>query len=105
MLQQHILMLELGKMKLFVLFKYFFFLFFLRTHPAVRYSKKLAFNKKGKYEEMANRIRAKSKLEKLQLEISQIAKKTGIAVENKVTIIQPKKFFVCRFEKFLFLYL
>ncbi len=46
---------------------------------------------------MANRQRAKAKLEKLQQEISQIAKKTGIAVENKATIIQPKKFFVRKF--------
>ncbi|CAF0824165.1 unnamed protein product [Rotaria sordida] len=63
------------------------------THPAVRNRRQLVFNKKGKYEEIANRQRAKAKLEKLQQEISQIAKKTGIAVENKVTIIQPKKFF------------
>ena len=59
----------------------------------MRNSRQLVFNKKGKYEEMANRQRAKAKLEKLQQEISQIAKKTGIAVENKATIIQPKKFF------------
>ena len=62
----------------------------------MRNSRKLEFNKKGKYEEVANRQRARAKLDKLQLEIAQIAKKTGIAVENKVTIIQPKKFFVCR---------
>lgn len=43
---------------------------------------------------MANKQRAKEKLERLQQEIAQIAKKTGIAVDNKVTIIQPKKFFV-----------
>ena len=68
-----------------------------RTHPAVRNPRQFVFNKKGKYEEIANRQRAKAKLEKLQQEISQIAKKTGIAVDNKVTIIQPKKFFVCEF--------
>jgi len=53
----------------------------------------LTFNEKGKYVEKANRERAKAKLEKLQEEISRIAKATGIAVENKVAIIQPKKFF------------
>ncbi|CAF4180883.1 unnamed protein product, partial [Rotaria magnacalcarata] len=63
------------------------------THAASRNSRPLVFNKKGKYEEIANRQRAKAKLERLQQEISQIAKRTGIAVENQVTIIQPKKFF------------
>ena len=48
---------------------------------------------------MANRQRAKEKLEKLQQEISQIAKRTGIAVDNKLTIIQPKKFFVSFFVR------
>lgn len=63
------------------------------NQPAVRKSRQLVFHKKGKFEEMANRQRAKEKLEKLQQEIAQIAKRTGIAVDNKVTIIQPKKFF------------
>ena len=67
----------------------------------MRNSRKLEFNKKGKYEEVANRQRARAKLDKLQLEIAQIAKKTGIAVENKVTIIQPKKFFVRRSDCFI----
>jgi hypothetical protein len=68
---------------------------YCRTQPATRNSRRLEFNKKGKYEEIANRQRAKAKLESLQREISQIAKRTGIAVGDKVTIIQPKKFFVC----------
>jgi hypothetical protein len=45
---------------------------------------------------MANRKRAKDKLEKLLTDIREKSKTTGIAVENKVTIIQPKKFFVCK---------
>ena len=64
------------------------------THPAVRNRRQFSFNEKGKYVEKANRERAKAKLEKLQAEISRIAKNTGIAVENKAGIIQPKKFFV-----------
>ena len=73
-----------------------------RNQPAVRKSRQLVFHKKGKFEEMANRQRAKEKLEKLQQEIAQIAKRTGIAVDNKVTIIQPKKFFVSFFQNFSF---
>jgi U4/U6 small nuclear ribonucleoprotein PRP3 len=73
----------------------FFFCFFVfRTHPAVRNRRQFSFNDKGKYVEKANRERARAKLEKLQAEISRIAKNTGIAVENKAAIIQPKKFFV-----------
>jgi Skp family chaperone for outer membrane proteins len=89
-------MLELGKeyLKFFFIFNNCFF-FFFRTHPAVRNRRQFTFNEKGKYVEKANRERAKAKLEKLQEEISRIAKTTGIAVENKAAIIQPKKFFVC----------
>ena len=47
---------------------------------------------------MANRSRAKQKLEKLLADIREKSKTTGIAVENKATIIQPKKFFVCKFK-------
>ncbi|CAF1057656.1 unnamed protein product [Didymodactylos carnosus] len=65
----------------------------LGMRPTLRNRRQLSFNARGKYEEIANRMRAKSKLEKLQQEISQIAKKTGIAMENKITVIQPKKFF------------
>lgn len=43
---------------------------------------------------MANLQRTKAKLERLQQEISQTTKRTGIAIDNKVTIIQPKKFYV-----------
>ena len=68
------------------------------THPAVRNRRQFTFNEKGKYIDKANRERAKAKLEKLQAEISRIAKTTGIAVENKAAIIQPKKFFVCTFS-------
>jgi hypothetical protein len=42
-------------------------------------------------------------LEKLQAEISRIAKNTGIAVENKAAIIQPKKFFVRKIFNFFLL--
>ncbi len=72
-------------------------MFFFSTHPAVRNRRQFTFNEKGKYVEKANRERAKAKLEKLQEEISRIAQTTGIARENKATIIQPKKFFVCSY--------
>lgn len=92
------LMLELGRKYFhFYSFKILFFLF-ARTHPATRNRRQFTFNEKGKYVEKANRDRAKAKLEKLQEEISRIAKTTGIAVENKAAIIQPKKFFVCKFN-------
>ena len=100
-------MLVLGK-KRKSLHRLFFDDSIFSTHPAVRNHRQFTFNEKGKYIDKANRERAKAKLEKLQAEISRIAKTTGIAVENKAAIIQPKKFFVCtlffiyRFDKLFF---
>ena len=103
----HFSMLVLGK-KRKSLHRLFFDDSIFSTHPAVRNHRQFTFNEKGKYIDKANRERAKAKLEKLQAEISRIAKTTGIAVENKAAIIQPKKFFVCtlffiyRFDKLFF---
>ncbi|CAF0894597.1 unnamed protein product [Adineta steineri] len=65
----------------------------LAVRPATRNRRDFKFNVKGKYEELANRQRARAKLEKLQESINQSSKRAGLAVGNKVTIIQPKKFF------------
>jgi hypothetical protein len=92
-------MLELGNKKIKNYSIFCFILF--RTHPAVRNRRHFSFNEKGKHIEQANRERAKAKLEKLQAEISRIAKTTGIAIDNQAAIIQPKKFFVCRFFSFV----
>ncbi|XP_054750918.1 U4/U6 small nuclear ribonucleoprotein Prp3-like [Lytechinus pictus] len=64
-----------------------------RVAPAVgRASRKtFKFHEKGKFEQVAQRIRAKSQLEKLQNEISQAAKKTGITSATKLALITPKR--------------
>ncbi|CAG5114924.1 unnamed protein product [Candidula unifasciata] len=49
------------------------------------------FHEKGKFEQQATRLRAKAQLERLQAEISQAAKKTGIASAAKIATIAPKK--------------
>ncbi|XP_059166868.1 U4/U6 small nuclear ribonucleoprotein Prp3-like [Physella acuta] len=49
------------------------------------------FHEKGKFEQQASRLRAKAQLERLQAEISQAAKKTGIASAAKIATIAPKK--------------
>ncbi|XP_071490172.1 U4/U6 small nuclear ribonucleoprotein Prp3-like [Diadema antillarum] len=49
------------------------------------------FHDKGKFEQIAQRIRAKSQLERLQNEIAQAAKKTGITSATKLALIQPKR--------------
>jgi len=51
----------------------------------------LAFNEKGKYEDLANKLRTKAKLAILQKEIANISKKTGISNESKFALIQPKR--------------
>jgi U4/U6 small nuclear ribonucleoprotein PRP3 len=62
----------------------------LKIKPAIRNKRKLAFNDKGKYQDIANKLRAKAKLHILQQEIAEISKKTGISSESRLALIQPK---------------
>ncbi|XP_053685194.1 U4/U6 small nuclear ribonucleoprotein Prp3 [Sabethes cyaneus] len=58
--------------------------------PAVRNKRALRFHEPGKFQQLAERLRMKSQLEKLQNEISQIARKTGISSATKLALIAPK---------------
>lgn len=58
--------------------------------PAVRGKRSLKFHEPGKFQQLAERIRMKAQLEKLQNEISQIARKTGISSATKLALIAPK---------------
>ena len=55
-----------------------------RVQPAVRSRREFKFVDKGKYEDLANKQRAKEKLKKLQDQIAQTAKNAGITVGNNV---------------------
>ncbi|PVD36301.1 hypothetical protein C0Q70_03279 [Pomacea canaliculata] len=55
----------------------------------VRQRRGFKFHEKGKFEQLAQRLRAK--LERLQAEIAQTAKRTGIASAAKLATIAPKK--------------
>lgn len=57
---------------------------------AVRTKRALRFHEPGKFQQMAERMRMKAQLEKLQNEISQIARKTGISSATKLALIAPK---------------
>lgn len=57
---------------------------------AVRGKRALKFHEPGKFVQIAERIRVKAQLEKLQNEISQIARKTGISSATKLALIAPK---------------
>ncbi|KAL7977934.1 hypothetical protein Chor_004921 [Crotalus horridus] len=59
--------------------------------PAQRAKRTFRFHDKGKFEKIAQRLRTKAQLEKLQAEISQAAKKTGIHTSTKLALITPKK--------------
>ncbi|XP_029436864.1 U4/U6 small nuclear ribonucleoprotein Prp3 isoform X1 [Rhinatrema bivittatum] len=59
--------------------------------PAQRQKRTFKFHDKGKFEKIAQRLRTKAQLEKLQAEISQAAKKTGIHASTKLALITPKK--------------
>ena len=58
---------------------------------AQRTKRSFKFHDQGKFEHMASRLRTKAQLDKLQNEIAQAAKKTGIASAAKLATILPKK--------------
>ncbi|KAL0852721.1 hypothetical protein ABMA27_012551 [Loxostege sticticalis] len=57
------------------------------TKPAVRAKRALRFHEPGKFRQLAERLRMKAQLEKLQSEISQIARKTGISSATKLALL------------------
>lgn len=62
-----------------------------RMKAAERNKRKLVFNERGKFEDIANKLRTKAKLTLLQQEIASISRRTGISSESKLALIQPKK--------------
>lgn len=60
------------------------------SKSAVRNKRALKFHEPGKFQQLAAKIRTKAQLEKLQIEISQIARKTGISSATKLALIAPK---------------
>ncbi|KAK9508483.1 hypothetical protein O3M35_006030 [Rhynocoris fuscipes] len=62
----------------------------IAVKPNVRSRKSLKFHEPGKFQQMADRMRMKAQLKKLQGEISQIAKRTGITSATKLAQIAPK---------------
>lgn len=63
----------------------------IAVKPAVRTKRSLRFHEPGKFQQMAEKMRMKAQLEKLQNEISQIARKTGISSATKLALIAPKQ--------------
>lgn len=63
----------------------------VNAKAAVRTKRGFRFHEKGKFEQIAQRLRTKAQLEKLQTEIAQAAKKTGISSATKLALITPKK--------------
>lgn len=59
--------------------------------PAQRNKRGFKFHEKGKFQQIAQRIRAKTQLDKLQREIAAAAKKTGISSATKLALITPKE--------------
>uniref|UniRef100_A0A3Q2ZDV0 U4/U6 small nuclear ribonucleoprotein Prp3 n=1 Tax=Kryptolebias marmoratus TaxID=37003 RepID=A0A3Q2ZDV0_KRYMA len=59
--------------------------------PAQRTRRSFRFHDPGRFEKIAQRVRTKAQLERLQNEIAQAAKKTGIQASTKLALIAPKK--------------
>lgn len=62
----------------------------ISSKTAARPRKELRFHEPGKFVIQGERLRMKAQLEKLQNEISQIARKTGISSATKLALIAPK---------------
>lgn len=62
----------------------------IMVKPAIRTKRSLRFHEPGKFMQIGERMRMKAQLEKLQNEISQIARKTGISSATKLALIAPK---------------
>uniref|UniRef100_A0A914VA59 Pre-mRNA-splicing factor 3 domain-containing protein n=1 Tax=Plectus sambesii TaxID=2011161 RepID=A0A914VA59_9BILA len=62
----------------------------LSQRGAMRQRRQFKFHERGEFEQLANKQRAKAKLEKLQAEISQAAKNTGISSAVKLAMVAPK---------------
>ncbi|GBP64164.1 hypothetical protein EVAR_35553_1 [Eumeta japonica] len=60
------------------------------TKAPMRAKRALRFHEPGKFRQMAERLRMKAQLEKLQNEISQIARKTGISSATKLALLAPE---------------
>lgn len=58
---------------------------------AQRNKRGFKFHDKGKFQQLAQRIRAKAQLDKLQKEIAAAAKKTGISSATKLALITPRE--------------
>lgn len=63
----------------------------IAAKPSLRLKRSLRFHEPGKFQQMAEKMRMKAQLEKLQNEISQIARKTGISSATKLALIAPKQ--------------
>ncbi|MCL4123273.1 UNVERIFIED_CONTAM: hypothetical protein GTU68_017263 [Idotea baltica] len=59
--------------------------------PFLKPKKAFKFHEQGKYIQLAQRERAKSRLEKLQEQISQVAKKTGISSAAKLAQLEQRE--------------
>ncbi|KAK8729549.1 hypothetical protein OTU49_008539 [Cherax quadricarinatus] len=61
------------------------------VRPSIRIKRPFRFHDQGKFIQLAQRERAKARLEKLQNEISQVAKKTGISSAAKLAQLEQRE--------------
>eukprot|EP01134_Creolimax_fragrantissima_P007365 CFRG7365T1 len=62
----------------------------MSVRNSTRVKRPLKLNEPGKFERKANNIRAKAMIEKLEKEIGEAAKKTGISSSTKLALLTPK---------------
>ena len=62
----------------------------VNVKAAVRTKRSFHFHEQGKFQQVASRMRMKAQLDKLQSEISQIARKTGINSVTALALVAPR---------------
>uniref|UniRef100_A0A8D8M182 U4/U6 small nuclear ribonucleoprotein Prp3 n=1 Tax=Cacopsylla melanoneura TaxID=428564 RepID=A0A8D8M182_9HEMI len=62
----------------------------ISAKPSVRNKRALKFHEPGKFQQLAEQLRVKAQLAKLQADISKNARKTGISSATKLALIAPR---------------
>jgi len=67
------------------------------TAPATRGRRNFTFHRPGKFQQLGQKMRAKAQMEKLQRQIQEVAKKTGISSAAKLAMVAKKEEFETKY--------
>lgn len=65
--------------------------------PSIRGRRNFSFHRAGKFQQLGQKMRAKAQMEKLQRQIQEVAKKTGISSAAKLALVAKKEDFESKY--------